>query len=213
MAFPQVIYRRALQSCLPLLEAKDGKAGTEHIIRDAMFEQLVQIDPAARREVRLSDLGGRAPGVEKDGRVDIVVGDHGVELKVMRMPRLGSSPNQALYDLGQLANDALKLRSAKKIRSGELVLLLRGPLVEDLGGTGTLYRELHNRLFVDFAASKAYGELRADRIAREPARKQEMRKAQLRAIRGLGFDAPCGDHRPAAAVRVGRFSLVALQVK
>lgn len=213
MAFAPSLYRRALQSCLPLLEAKDGKAGTEKIIRDALLQELRLIDPEVDWEVPLSHLGGQAPGIEKDGRVDIVTEAHGIELKVMRMPRLGSSPNQALYDLGQLANDALKLRSARKLRSGELVVLLRGPLVEDLGGSGTLYREFHNRLFVDFAASRAHGELHPDRVAREPARKQAMRKAQIRTIRSLGLDTPCGEHRPAAAVRIGRFALIVLQVK
>lgn len=207
MQIKRPTYLRALQRCADRLEGRDGSQGTEHIVRDAISAEV----RGAEKERLLSEYGGVAPDGAQRARIDIVAGSHGIELKAVRMPRsTNGSPNGSLYDLGQIANDYLKLASAKKLESGELLIFLYGPLVEDIG-RASLYREFHNRMFVDYSTSRLYGELRAQAIEDcEVAWKRPMRKLQLKAIREMGFDKPCGDSKRGLTVQHGSFALLSI---
>jgi hypothetical protein len=210
MSLKRSVYVEALQQCAGKLRGRDGAQGTEHIVRDAVAAQL----RGAQVERPLSLYGGVAPDGALRARIDIVAETHGIELKAVRMPRsANNSPNSSLYDLGQLANDYLKLESAKKLESGELLILLYGTLVEGIGQAG-LYREFHNRMFVDYATSRQFGELRKVAIS-ECAEdwKQKMRKAQLKAIRKMELDKPCSDARRCWVYQHGEFALVSIPVR
>lgn len=209
MQIKRSTYLRALQQCAVQLEDLNGALGTERVIRDAIASVL----PGARTEELLSKYSGIAPDGATKARVDIVVDGHGVELKVVRMPRVNrNSPNGSLYDLGQIANDYLKLASAKNLESGELIILVYGPLIEDIGEK-SLYRELHNRMFTDYSTSRMYGELQPDAIAEcDEDWKRNMRKLQLRAIRKIGFDKPCDEPKRCMVVQHGALALVSIPV-
>jgi hypothetical protein len=103
---------------------------------------VMQNSPASTRaEVPLGELGARQAWEDGTGRVDVVIGTHGIELKVLAFPRVGATPSNALYDVGQLASDYWRLQNAKKLQSGELLLLLHGPLVPALASGTAIYRE------------------------------------------------------------------------
>ena len=202
-------YAAVLQRCEPKLRGRNGSAGTENIVRDALAAAL----KGSATEVSLASVGGTPPDSAARARIDIVDDAHGIELKVIRLPRVKDcSPSRCLYDLGQLANDYLKLASARNLASGELVVLLHGPLVAEYDRT-SLLREFHNRMFVDYTTARQLGELRPEVIAQEPVWKQRMRKLQLRVIRRLGLDAPFGVTAGFAnVVKKGDLALVGIPV-
>lgn len=203
-------YREALKKCASELEMHVGAKGLEGIIHKALLAQLA--DPTKRKEVRLSSVGGQLARSEGDGRVDIVCAEHGIELKAVRLPRHKMSTFYSLYDLGQLASDYWRLRGATGLRSGELVVLLYGPLVADLPNEAAVYREFHNRMYVDFATSRQFGELSPAWLAEETDQMQLLRKRQTDAIRQIGFHKPCGAPQY-KTVREGNFALVSIDVK
>lgn len=203
-------YREALKKCAPELEIHVGAKGLEGIIHKALLAQLD--DPSKRKEVRLSSVGGRLARSEGDGRVDIVCAEHGIELKAVRLPRLKVSTFYSLYDLGQLSSDYWRLRGATGLRSGELIVLLYGPLVADLPNEAAVYREFHNRMYIDFATSRMFGELSPAWLAKEPIQTQLLRKRQTQAIKQIGFHKPC-ETAARRTVREGNFALVSIDVK
>jgi hypothetical protein len=77
-----------------------------------------------------------------------------LEYKAVRLPRnYSDSVGGALYDMGQLTSDFLRLARAKRLEFGYVIAFLYGPLVRDTGSPGKLYRAFHNQMFVDFSVS------------------------------------------------------------
>lgn len=157
--------------------------GVEEIIRDKFFDALQVPEERKQKEVPLELVNSAQLWGGSHGRIDIIVERHGIELKVVRLPRQKSGASQSLYDLGQLSSDYARLDRAKKLKSGELLILLYGPLVKDISGNVTLIREFHNRLFVDFCTSLKFGELK------KPYDKK-WRKEQIKYIKKMHLDQP-----------------------
>jgi len=200
-------YRAALQAVAPL-KNKIGTAGTEKSARDGMRAAI----KGSLIEQQISQWRGIGPDQTKTPRFDIVCNDHAIELKVTRLPRLkAQSPMGCLYDLGQIANDYLKIQSAKDLESGELVILVYGPLVTDLG-RGSIYREFHNRMYVDYTTACLFGELHPDHVAQEEEWKRRMRPMQHRAIKRMGFHKPCENAKKCTVIKDGDLALISIPV-
>jgi len=194
------IYINALRSCLEELNACKNPRGMEPIIQRAIARLL----NGSRTEVPLREVGAIGVDDRVLGRLDIVHENHGIELKVVRMPRLESTPSKALYDIGQLTADYWRLSTATKLTSGELLILVYGSLVTELKSGTAICRELHNRLFVDFQTSTHYSELYEQKT-------QKHRKRQINCAKIMGVDRPC--NRPAWKVQVdGKYALVSVPV-
>jgi hypothetical protein len=192
--------KHALENCVNKL-SKSKPNGMEAIIRDSVKDAL----PGAITEVPLRQIGAERLEQERRGRVDILSADHAIELKVIRMPRLKATPSNALYDVGQLSWDYWTLREAKKISSAELVILLYGELISALSRPKAVYREFHNRMFVDFTSSLLDGELKKEQG-------KDNRVMQIDEIKAMGFDKPCDKvNRP--VVVHGAFALVSIEVR
>ena len=191
--------KNALENCTDEL-SKSRVSGMERIIRDSVKREL----PGAITEVPLTQIGAKRLWPGTRGRVDILSDTHAVELKVIRMPRLKATPSNALYDIGQLSADYWTLRNAQSIASAELIVLLYGELISALSSPGAVYREFHNRMFVDFTTSMATGELKKE--------KNDQRREQIKEIRTMGFDKPC-DKIGRPVVVHGEFALVAIKVR
>lgn len=192
--------REALTNAIGGLR-KSKARGMEGIIQ----KEIERVLPGFKHEHSLEKIGATRVDNGTRGRLDVLWGGHAIEIKVVRMPRLGANPNRALYDIGQISADHWRLSNARKITSAEIIVLLYGPLVEDLRAPIAVYREFHNRMFVDYQNSMEYGELKRE--------KGEMgRRRQLKSIREMGFDRPCGTKKASAAVVVGEFALVSIMV-
>jgi hypothetical protein len=195
--------KHALENCVNKL-SKSKPNGMEAIIRDSVKDAL----PGAITEVPLRQIGAERLEQERRGRVDILSADHAIELKVIRMPRLKATPGNALYDVGQLSWDYWTLREAKKISSAELIILLYGELISALSRPSprpkAVYREFHNRMFVDFTSSLLDGELKKEQG-------MSNRRKQIDAIKAMGFDKPC-DKVSRPVVVHGAFALVSIEV-
>lgn len=111
------------------------------------------LDPASfRTEVSLSELGGvQRMRASSRGAIDCVLHPAtGLEFKAVRMPRKASSGQKgALYDVGQLTADFMRLEDCKKLAGGWVIAFVYGPTVIDCRSDGELYRAFHNQMFVD----------------------------------------------------------------
>lgn len=198
------LYRFALDNCLEGLDQVDGARGMEQVIQRSILNQL----PVARQEVPLHEVGAIRFDGENTGWMDIVAGEapgqHGIELKVVRLPRLRAVPSNALYDVGQLTADYWRISNATELHSGELLILLYGPMVPDLQSGAAICRELHNRLYVDFQTSLQFAELREQRGL--DGRVRQMAVAEV-----MGVDRPCERSTWTSYVN-GNYALVSIPV-
>lgn len=184
--FEKDIYLAALRGAgeeLAALFATSRPGGAETIIGDALFGLLPVGDADKRQGVPLESVDSSQLGGGEGGRIDIVAAGHGIEFKTVRLPRLEASVAQALYDLGPLSLDYARLENAGKLTSGELLILLHGPLAADLAGNVSLLREFHNRLFVDFRTSRKFGQLKKPHD-------RKWREQQIEVIKSMGLDQP-----------------------
>lgn len=179
----------------------------ERIIQTALHRQISN----SNREVMLTSMGGKQVWNTNNGLIDIVAKNHGIELKVVRLPRLGATPSNSLYDVGQLSSDYWRLANASGLASGELVVLLYGPLVRDLPSENSIYREFHNRMYVDYMTSLTYSELSPKWLSAHPELKPQ-RERQVKSIKKMGFHNPFYKGKHHLTVRVGKFALVSIQV-
>lgn len=181
--------------------------GLEDIIHKNLSCILTENGYAIFNEMKLAELGGKNFW-QDDGqpRVDIVIennGYYGIELKVIRMPnKYHESNSQRLWDIGQISSDYWRIKNAKKIKSGELGILLCGPLVKDLESPLPIAREFHNRMFLDFMVSKTCGELTNKAMKKNGLLVQ--RKAQIEVIKKMGFDVPFCKLNPGWSVSVAK---------
>src|SRR5690554_2956865 len=139
------LYRLALDNCLEELDQVGGARGMERVIQRSILSKL----PVARQEVPLHDVGAIRFDGEDTGRMDIVVGrnpgQHGVEIKVVRLPRLRAVPANAWDDVGQLTTDYYRISNATELRSGELLILLYGRMLLDCQNKTAISQEHQHR--------------------------------------------------------------------
>lgn len=201
----QDCFEKALKKAAPSLRrtiGEQGLSGTERLLRDAIAGAL---GARAEIEVPYARLGGcyRLAGDPKRLHLDVLVdGSMGLELKVMEFPRLSNlAPSKSLYHIGGISWDCLRIQRAKHLVGGIIVVLLVGPLVTALPGPGAIARELHNRLFIDFALSSQRGQLAAELKKGHPMAPQ--RRDQVAVLKGLGLTEPFSSaHSPKRKVFV-----------
>ena len=68
---------------------------------------------------------------------------------MVRVPRIGAVPSNALYDIGQISSDYWRIQNAKLLNGGELCILIYGALIAELCKPSEVLREFQNRMFVD----------------------------------------------------------------
>lgn len=97
----------------------------------------------------LNLVGGRSRVL-----LDFVINcDHVFELKVVRMPqKISTSSKGSLYDVGQIITDIDRAYQAN-VKSINALVLLYGPLVEDLASSNSIIREFHDRCYLDISKS------------------------------------------------------------
>ena len=187
-------YKSALQICESDLIKRSRERkykGMEKVYHTALAQVLENNRRFSRitSEVRLEDIAGRVVDGRSRGRVDLVIESknsnfHAIELKVAQLPReRHMSPKSALYDIGQITRDFLRLEGAKKLTSFDCVIVLHGVLLSVYNTRKALLREFHNRMFVDFKTSEKDGELRFEKT-------DPLRMKQKRLIKQLGLDQP-----------------------
>jgi hypothetical protein len=213
-------YTKALNNSVDELDRiynRDQMRGLEDIIHKNLSHILTENGYAIINEMKLTELGGKNFW-QDDGqpRVDIVIennGYYGIELKVIRMPsKYHESNSQRLWDIGQISSDYWRIKNAKKIKSGELGILLCGPLVKDLESPLYIAREFHNRMFLDFMISKAWGELTNKTMKKNGMLVQ--RKAQIEVMKEMGFDVPFCKLNPEWSVSVVKgYAYISIPIK
>jgi len=162
------------------INALTGQQGAERIVQESLATLLGN---ESELEVPLQQIGARQISDSDSGRLDLLYNNHGIELKVIQMPRIKNTASNALYDIGQISGDYWRLQNADNLASGELVILLTGILVQAYDRPVELLREFHNRMFVDFNTSMLYGELFEESV-------RVSRSRQISAIYQMGFDKP-----------------------
>ena len=200
------VYKRALSNSKNALRNLNSPNGFEAEIQKHL---AAAIGDLARTEVPLSEIGACQVWGDNNGRLDILHSDYGIELKVVRIPRIGAVPSKALYDIGQLSSDYWRIKNAHKLKGGELCILLYGCLVSELSELSNdtaILREFHNRLFVDFSTSLQYGELKHQS-------KSEQRKKQIAVIKEMGFHAPYNEKMGKKIVVDEEFALIIVPVE
>jgi len=166
---------------------KKGLRGLEGIFVNEIVAQFKKRGCTAATEAARRDWELKG-SYQTDGRerIDVVVtcpdGKLGIEAKVCSLPRLVmQSPNQSLYDIGQISKDHWQLQSTK-LNDAYCVVAVHGPFVDE-NNKGQILRRFHNQLFVDFTNSMERGELKNE--------KGEMsRKLQIESCQELGFHLP-----------------------
>ncbi|MCI5127184.1 MAG: hypothetical protein D3907_01510 [Candidatus Electrothrix sp. AUS3] len=200
--FKNKVYEDTLLKAKEELRSLKSPNGFEYVVQKHL---AAVIGNPAKREVPLSKIGAiQAWGGEK-GRLDILYRNYGIELKVVRVPRIGAVPSNALYDIGQLSSDYWRIHNAK-LEGGELCVLLYGCLVTELNKPSAILREFHNRMFLDFYTSLKYGELKTQS-------KSEQRIRQIGAIKEMGFDTPYLNKAGKKSVVNDEFALIIIPVK
>ena len=202
--FKLSIYEVALSNAKKELRSLKSQNGLEPIIQKHLTATIGNL---AKREVPLSKIGACQVWGDKKGQIDILYRDYGIELKVVRIPRIGAKavPSNALYDIGQLSSDYWRIKNARQLSGGELCILLCGCLVPELSKPTAIIREFHNRMFVDFTTSLQYGELQYQR-------KTEQRKKQIAVIKEIGFHEPYFEKAGKKIVVDDEFALIIIPV-
>ena len=162
------------------INALTGQKGAEPIVQECLAKLLGK---ESKLEVPLEQISAKQAWDSDSGRLDLLFKKHGIELKVIQMPRIKNTASNALYDIGQISSDYWRLQNADNLNSGELVILLIGILVQAYDSPGQLLREFHNRMFVDFYTSMLHGELSEESILISRSR-------QISSIYQMGFDKP-----------------------
>jgi len=196
------VYENVLSKAKEELRSLRSPNGFETVIQKHL---TTAIGPPAMREVPLSQIGATQAWGSEKGRLDILYQNYGIELKVVRLPRIGAVPSNALYDIGQLSSDYWRIQNAKQLKGGELCILLYGCLVKELKKPSAILREFHNRMFIDFYTSLKYGELKTQS-------ESELRIKQIGAIKKMGFDAPYFDKAFKKSVVNDEFALIIIPV-
>jgi hypothetical protein len=178
--FNNEVYKNALSKAKEELRKRKSPNGFEDVVQEHL---TAFIGNPARREVPLLEIEATQAWGDEKGCLDILYGNYGIELKVVRVPRIGAVPSNALYDIGQLSSDYWRIQNAKQLKGGELCVLLYGCLVTELNKPSAILREFHNRMFLDYYTSLKYGELKTQS-------KSEQRIRQIGAIKEMGFDKP-----------------------
>lgn len=198
--------KRILQSVLEdsadKLRALNGNLGMEAIIQSTLCSCL---GPESRTEVPLTEIGATQVWGDDKGRLDVLHSNHGIEIKVIQLPRSGNTPSTALYDIGQLSGDYWRLQNATELEDRELLLLLSGPIISALKSPRELLREFHNRMFVDFQTSILYGELVTESSETQRAR-------QIGSIYQMGFHLPFNDPLGKIIVILDNYALCTIPV-
>lgn len=201
--FKNNVYEDALLKAKEELRSLKSPNGFEDVVQKHL---TAVIGNPAKREVPLSQIGAIQAWGDEKGRLDILYCNYGIELKVVRVPRIGAVPSNALYDIGQLSSDYWRIQNAKQLEGGELCVLLYGCLVTELNKPSAILREFHNRMFLDFYTSLKYGELKTQS-------KSEQRIRQIGAIKEMGFDTPYLDKAGKKSVVNDEFALIIIPVK
>src|SRR3989339_267186 len=106
------VYKEALSKTKINLRKLNSPNGFEAVIQKHLASA---IGNHVKREVPLSEIGACQAWDDENGRIDILNNDYGIELKVVRIPRIGAVPSKALYDIGQLSSDYWRIQNAKKL--------------------------------------------------------------------------------------------------
>jgi hypothetical protein len=127
-----------------------------------------------------------------------------LEYKAVRLPRQHSdNVSGALYDIGQLASDYLRLNRARKLKFGYVIAFVYGPLVLDAQSPSKLYRTFHNQMFVDFSVAKDNED-------------ECLTKHRLEACKDLTWDSAHGESRSpewVGAVKVGSLGAICIDCR
>lgn len=196
------VYKEALSKTKIDIRKMNSPNGYESVIQKHL---TAAIGTSAEREVPLSIIGASQAWGSENGRLDILFGDYGIELKVVKIPRIGAVASNALYDVGQLSSDYWRVKTAQNLRGGELCILLYGCLVSELSNSTAILREFHNRMFVDFSTSLHFGELKEQITS-------EQRKKQVTAIKEMGFNEPYNGKKGKRIVVDEEFALIAIPI-
>lgn len=178
--------------------------GIEAIFAKPLLERLRGRGFKVATERPVEEIGSRTFFETRGrGQVDAVFeGDvrTAAEFKAVRLPR---NKNDALFDLGQLTADYLRLSRASAIDQGYLVVFVYGGLVEDAASAASLWRSFHNQMFVEFEIAKLEGRL-ADR------------PDVLRAAHELDWSSVCAKAKiptHGRAVAAGRIGAIIMECK
>jgi len=169
-----------LKESAGLINALTGQKGVEPIVQKCLAKLLGN---ESKLEVPLVKIGAKTAWDSDSGRLDLLHNKHGIELKVIQIPRVKTTASNALYDIGQISSDYWRLQNAQELNSGELVILLIGVLIKAYESPGQVLREFHNRMFVDFSTSMFHGELAEESTLTNRSR-------QIGSIYQMGFDKP-----------------------
>lgn len=197
------VYEKALSKAKIELHKLKSPNGFEAVIQKHLTAAIGNL---AKREVPLLKIGASQVWGDKKGRLDILYNDYGIEIKVVRIPRMGAVPSNALYDIGQISSDYWRIQNAHQLKGGELCILLYGCLVSELRKPAAILREFHNRMFVDFNTSLQYGELKNQS-------KSEQRRKQIVAIKEIGFHAPYIEKAGKKIVVDDEFAIIIIPIK
>lgn len=131
-------------------EKKNRTGGIEGIFARALNKAL----PSSRRlELDLRAIGATTTVEGRSGgRIDCYIPESrtAIEYKAVRMPRTKSQGLSGVrFDIGQLIGDFERLRFAKDLDRGWIIVFVYGPLVGDARSDRDLYRRFHNQMFID----------------------------------------------------------------
>lgn len=133
--------------------SKGRYSGIEKAFADPFDRHLVRrygVD--VDRRAKTSDIGSRNffSRLGEHGKVDAVYRHpnypSAAEYKAVRMPRRKGNP---LFDISQISADGQRMRKARALSSGWVIIFVYGPLVEDCPSDRTLFRDLHNQLYLE----------------------------------------------------------------
>ncbi len=169
-----------LSDCVDSILSLESPKGAESLVQESLLKILGE---SSEKEIPLEKIGAEQVWGGFSGRIDVLNKKHGIEAKVIQFPSLGSVTSKALYDIGQISTDYWRLKNAKHLDSGELIILLMGNLVSTFTKPSEILREFHNRMFVDYETALKFGEL-----SDKP--REKYRKRQMKAISEMGFNQP-----------------------
>lgn len=182
-----------------------------------LFKEFNKCYPkSVRREVSLNELKGKSQDFTRpSGYVDFVIHRNtGIEVKVILLPKHPSRSANAIYDLGQITMDMMRLKSAKEIRTKYLIWVLRGVELRSYDTPLRLKRHLHNRLFVDYIDNvKKNGKFNRS-TAQSTELKVEGRRQAIEAKK-LGLDTTFSKRAPLNSANVvfsNSFAAIVLEI-
>ncbi len=182
-------HENAILNHIKSVERRGRTSGIELVFSRAFESQFSNAE--YKRGVPLKKVGARqfCPDTKR-GFIDCYfqAAKTAFEFKAVRLPP--SAPQNALFDIGQLSTDYLRLSRASRLCQGYVVIFVYGPLLP-ASSLSRLYQLFHNQMFVDFTIASDRGDL-----------KPLKRKAQRKAFRELGWNAACGECKTPSYVAV-----------